>query len=363
MSETLFAHGDFKAPCLVWRSGDDVEVTLTAVRPDDVAALMHTMKTVCGSRECRLIMGGVETQMMCLRVDGRERRHTIAGGVEFVLGLRTLPRLDVAVCGETCGTLTCTEPKGHAGQHRDGRAPNCYPWSQADCDRKPAAPPEWNTIKIGGVPAPAPVDFRYRYTTTTRPLPHPGTAVEALTRFVIGVDLAAPHASGCLVRAAEERRQPCDGCAAPPEGKGFTEWRHADNCPHVLAAARDAEIDAATEREMAAAYRREQEAPLVALVAAVPEGLDPIGWRAAAISTDEAFVRMPADVRPDPGGWGWRLERTIRGDRVLASEGTWMHAALSNGRDAYRRALTRQPPPMRPGRVLACNAYDVPGQP
>lgn len=44
------------------------------------------------------------------------------------------------------------------------------------------------------------------------------------------------------------------------------------------------------DREVSERGRRNREAPLVALVAAVPEGLDPIGWRAAVLGLRERHV-------------------------------------------------------------------------
>ena len=49
-----------------------------------------------------------------------------------------------------------------------------------------------------------------------------------------------------------------------------------------------------------AAMRAKQEAPLVALVAAVPEGLDPIGWRAAVLAVCEKMT--PQDWQDDQTG-------------------------------------------------------------
>jgi hypothetical protein len=92
-----------------------------------------------------------------------------------------------------------------------------------------------------------------------------------------------------------------------------------------------------------AAKRAKQEAPLVALVAAVPEGLDPIGWRAAVLAVDEAHpesdreMRLRADKRiSDPSGQ-WLVANVNRPcDLPGWSVNRIMH-------DAYHRAVAPGP--------------------
>jgi hypothetical protein len=73
----------------------------------------------------------------------------------------------------------------------------------------------------------------------------------------------------------------CTGCGAVEEsiGNDRTIMRHEEDCSVMRA-----KVDRA--RELTA--RRAREAPLVALVNACPEGLDPVGWRCAVLGyTDE----------------------------------------------------------------------------
>lgn len=91
--------------------------------------------------------------------------------------------------------------------------------------------------------------------------------------------------------------------------------------------------------------RRAREAPLVALVANVPEGLDANGWRAAVLAVHEHFPHSSL-VGP-PGTWAKNSDF-----------GAWLRLALAGslpmraaspyaqGLDAYRRGV--QPPPARP---------------
>lgn len=85
------------------------------------------------------------------------------------------------------------------------------------------------------------------------------------------------------------------------------------------------------------AKRRAVEAPLVALVAAVPEGLDPVGWRAAVLALHEHHVE----------GYGGRSDERARAETIaVAGHLTVMlqqfAAALSRGmavEDAQRTAM------------------------
>lgn len=113
------------------------------------------------------------------------------------------------------------------------------------------------------------------------------------------------------------------------------------------------------------AERRAREAPLVALVAAVPEGLDPVGWRAAVLQNAERGIynmRDPLQSAEFFRSWP-NCEAAIREVAATGTIRSGFGECARSAANAYRRALTRQPPPMRPGRVLTCNAYDVPGQP
>lgn len=94
------------------------------------------------------------------------------------------------------------------------------------------------------------------------------------------------------------------------------------------------------EETCAAVKRREREAPLVALVAAVPEGLDPIGWRAAVLAeTDGIDPRMV-----DHGKILAALPVALLGDDRDTSGGWWL-----KGCAAYQRAIAphKAPPPER----------------
>jgi hypothetical protein len=128
---------------------------------------------------------------------------------------------------------------------------------------------------------------------------------------------------------------PCDGCGAEPKpSKGFASWTHAEDCPHVLEAAR--------------AERRAREAPLVALVNAVPDGLDANGWRAAVLAVHEVFPHKalagPRGAWADGAGPG--LAAAIRGECRVRDD-----APYASGIAAYRRAIAphKAPPPERKG--------------
>ncbi len=112
-------------------------------------------------------------------------------------------------------------------------------------------------------------------------------------------------------------RTPCPECHAEvlcPNGT-----YHHDHCPVT---------------------RRAREAPIVALVNAVPEGLDPIGWRAAVLAVDEAhsdsdrMARARADKRiSDPSGQWLAANVNKPCDLPDWSVNRIMH-------DAYHRAVT-----------------------
>jgi len=76
--------------------------------------------------------------------------------------------------------------------------------------------------------------------------------------------------------------------------------------------------------------RRKREAGLVELANAVPEGLDPVGWRAAVLALDEAKIAVNASSLE----WWIRQEPASREPEAVA---------------AYRRAVAphKAPPPER----------------
>jgi hypothetical protein len=102
--------------------------------------------------------------------------------------------------------------------------------------------------------------------------------------------------------------------------------------------------------------RRAQEAPLVALVANVPEGLDANGWRAgvAALGENTGVGRM----LPDGVGAffmvnGNRIEKHIRaGTTPEPSEPTGVHTVVN----AYRRAIALPAPRPKPKRRIGGRA-------
>jgi hypothetical protein len=89
-----------------------------------------------------------------------------------------------------------------------------------------------------------------------------------------------------------------------------------------------------------AAERYRREAPLVALVNACPEGLDPRGWQAAVLAAAEVVLR--GEWHPDEAlAFGKHVEAAIRSDGCLL--------AFEDAHAAYHRALqpTTRPVPFR----------------
>ena len=82
-----------------------------------------------------------------------------------------------------------------------------------------------------------------------------------------------------------------------------------------------------------AAKRAKQEAPLVALVAAVPAGLDPIGWRAAVLAVHECQSRYGSPIQGDHfAAW---LMHSLREDMDDCDAGT----PYAYGYHGYLRAI------------------------
>ena len=82
-----------------------------------------------------------------------------------------------------------------------------------------------------------------------------------------------------------------------------------------------------------AAKRAKQEAPLAALVAAVPEGLDPIGWRAAVLAVHECQSRYGSPIQGDHfAAW---LMHSLREDMDDCDAGT----PYAYGYHGYLRAI------------------------
>jgi len=77
--------------------------------------------------------------------------------------------------------------------------------------------------------------------------------------------------------------------------------------------------------------RRQKEAALVALVAAVPEGLDPVGWRAAVLAEVEGPGHLTSSEASE---FGAQVEAAVRGRDVMA----FPHASA-----AYQRAIAPAP--------------------
>lgn len=106
--------------------------------------------------------------------------------------------------------------------------------------------------------------------------------------------------------------------------------------------------------------RRTREATLVALVNAVPEGLNPIGWRAAVLAVDEAHpesdraVRLRANERiSDPSGQWLRAHVGMTCDLPDWSVHRIMH-------DAYHRAIatvSKVAPERRSKRAATLSIY------
>jgi hypothetical protein len=89
--------------------------------------------------------------------------------------------------------------------------------------------------------------------------------------------------------------------------------------------------------------RRAAEAPLVALVNACPEGLDPVGWKAAVLAADEHWRRTAP-------GYRWEAAPFTHWLRVvLSGKAAAPDSAVGEAAAAYRRALTphKAPPPER----------------
>lgn len=88
--------------------------------------------------------------------------------------------------------------------------------------------------------------------------------------------------------------------------------------------------------------RLNREAPLVRLVNEVPEGLDPIGWRAAVLAVAE-LLRMSESAHTQEFWRAWprcvdAIETAARTGRLPEREGTAHRAACQ-----YLRALTPSP--------------------
>lgn len=127
----------------------------------------------------------------------------------------------------------------------------------------------------------------------------------AFCAFVAGLKRWAESAAG---KRAE--------LPAPPGG-----WRSAE------------QID----REVSERGRRNREAPLVALVNAVPEGLDPIGWRAAVLAVCEKMT--PQDWQDDQTG-EW-LQRCALGKE--SPDGRHRASIKVVAWTAYQRAISPAP--------------------
>jgi hypothetical protein len=80
-----------------------------------------------------------------------------------------------------------------------------------------------------------------------------------------------------------------------------------------------------------AAMRAKQEAPLVALVAAVPAGLDPIGWQAAVLAEAEGPGHLTSSEARE---FGAQVEAAVRGRDVMV---------FPNALAAYQRAIAPAP--------------------
>jgi hypothetical protein len=111
------------------------------------------------------------------------------------------------------------------------------------------------------------------------------------------------------------------------------------------------------------ARRPAQEAPLVALVAAVPAGLDPAGWRAAVLAANESFAPLRGDIE-HAEEWGEKLARGLASalsggdeDAVVqatkARPGSWTAVAVLKGCRAYARAIAPRGPRPAPFRRRA----------
>ena len=94
------------------------------------------------------------------------------------------------------------------------------------------------------------------------------------------------------------------------------------------------------------AMRRAAEAPLVALVAAVPKGLDPIGWRAAVLAVRECYLDDPKTAMAVAG----HLASVLLGDCEATS------VTLQGASVAYDRAIAPQGPRPSPERKIGGRA-------
>ena len=128
--------------------------------------------------------------------------------------------------------------------------------------------------------------------------------------------------------------RPCGNCEATRE---HGEVVHHEDCP--------TDGMAAWPRKEQA-MRRAAEAPLVALVAAVPKGLDPVGWRAAVLAVHEA-----SGDRPTPDAWAdAECEKALR---IMVAIGVAADAYSDIEQlalDAYARAVAPQGPRPAPER-------------
>lgn len=107
-------------------------------------------------------------------------------------------------------------------------------------------------------------------------------------------------------------------------------------------------------------HRRAAEAPLVALVSAVPEGLVPRGWTAAVLAAYESYAPLREDVE-HPEEWGAKLGRGLVAAVAGGDEqaivgatgsrlGSWTATAVMKGWAAYLRAIASPGPRPQPER-------------
>jgi hypothetical protein len=99
------------------------------------------------------------------------------------------------------------------------------------------------------------------------------------------------------------------------------------------------------EKKMAEQLRRKREAPLVALVNAVPSWADPVGWRAAVLFTADRIIR-DIQGRYFEDFWADRVELLRR--HVV--EGESLDVLGCRIVRAYARAIAPRPPPPPPYR-------------
>lgn len=172
---------------------------------------------------------------------------------------------------------------------------------------------------------------------------------------IVGANLGAYEIrDGRIVtRAAPEKARgfpPLSGIDVPPDGI----HRRAPTDPALLGAVSrfltEQGTRGPTEAQGAGDARRQREAPLLALVAAVPEGLDPIGWRAglAALTENRAGLgrMLPDGLAAFMMTKANRIVECIKnGSDPASHEATGIGTMLR----AYRRAIAphRAPPPER----------------